>query len=385
MGRPVPILFLFPALEVGGAERQMEALVRSIDRARFRPVVACQHGRGAVAAALEASGTPVHQLSDTRKFDFGFPMRTLRLLRREEIQLVAAHGFSTGVVARLAAGFAGTRVCVLLEHATGERDMSPLKHQINRLLAPRAAAWVAVASGQLDYLQRVKHIPAARIHVIRNGIDPAPYTFLAAERAAHAASVRAELGIPAGAPVAGSLAVLRPEKDLHTFVRAASIVLRSLPEARFVIAGDGPLRRDLEREIGAAGLGGRVILAGWRADIPRFLAALDVSVLCSTDVETLPLAFLESMAAGLPLIGTRVGGLPELIDAERNGLLVPPRQPEALAAALLCVLGNLETAREWGRASREIVEREFGLERMVQGYEDLFARLLVAAGVAVPE
>ena len=384
MGRPVPILFLFPALEVGGAERQMEALVRGLDRARFRPVVACQHGRGAVAAALDAAGVPVYQLSDTRRVDLRFPLRTLALLRREGIRLVAAHGFSTGVVGRLAASVAGVRVRVLLEHATGERDMSPLKHRINRLLAPRATAWVAVAAGQLDYLQRVKHIPAARIHVIRNGIDPAPYTFPAAERAALAARFRAELGIPAGAPVAGCLAVLRPEKDLHTFVRAASIVHGHLPEARFVIVGDGPLRRDLECEIDAAGLRDRVILAGWRDDIPRVLPALDVSVLCSTDVETLPMAFLESMAAGLPLIGTRVGGLPELVDVERNGLLVPPRQPEALAAALVRLLGNLETAREWGRASRQRVEQEFGVDRMVRGYEDLFARLLAAAGVPVP-
>jgi glycosyltransferase involved in cell wall biosynthesis len=384
MGRPVPILFLFPALDVGGAERQLEALVRGLDRARFRPVVACQHGRGAVAVALEGAGVPVYQLSDNRRFDPGFPLRMLELLRREEIRLVASHGFSTGVVGRLAAGVAGVRVCVLLEHATGERDMSPLKHRINRLLAPRATAWVAVAAGQLDYLQRVKHIPASRIHVIRNGIDPAPYMFPAAERAALAARVRAELGIPTGAPVAGSLAVLRPEKDLHTFVRAARIAHASLPEARYIIVGDGPLRRDLEHEIDAVGLGDRVILAGWRADIPQVLAALDVSVLCSTDVETLPMAFLESMAAGLPLIGTRVGGLPELIDAERNGLLIPPRQPEALAAALVRVLRNLETARVWGRASRQRVEREFGLDRMVRGYEDLFARLLAAAGVPVP-
>lgn len=372
---PVPVLFLVPALRVGGAERQLEALVRRLDRRRFAPVVACQHERGPVAAALEAAGIPVVQLSSSRRFEPRFFPRTLALVRRLGVRVVVTQGFSTGIAGRLAALLGGAPVRIVAEHATGERDMSPRKQRLNRLLMPCTSAWVAVAQAQVEYLTQVKKIPRPKIHVIHNGVDAAVYD-LGARRAAVRSQLRAELGIPVAAPVAGSIAVLRPEKDLVTFVRAAPRVLQSLPEAHFVIAGDGPLRGELQREVNALGLAQRVRFAGWRDDIPELLAALDVAVLCSTDVETFPMAFLEAMAAELPLVGTRVGGLSEMIAVEENGLLVPPRQPDALAAALLRLLGDLETARRWGEASRQRVRHDYSVERMVSAYEGLFTALL---------
>ena len=375
MTRPVSILFLFPALRVGGAERQAEALARRLDRRRWRAIVACQHERGEVAAALESAGIPVHLLSGPRRFEAGFLWRTLALVRREKVRLVLTHGFSTGVVGRLAGVLGGAPVRVVLEHSTGERDMTPGKHRVNQLLVPLTSAWVAVAHGQLDYLTQVKRIPADRIHVLHNGIDAAAYD-LGAEREAARLRLRAEWGIDADAPLAGSIAVLRPEKDLQSFVRAAARVQQQLPAARFVVAGDGPLRDALQQQIAALGLEGRFVLAGWRNDVAAVLAALDVAVLCSTDVETFPLAFLEAMAAGLPLVGTRVGGLPEMIAEGVNGLLVSPGREEELAVALQHLLGDLDTARRLGAASRRRVVQEFGLERMVAGYEELFDRLL---------
>jgi glycosyltransferase involved in cell wall biosynthesis len=191
--------------------------------------------------------------------------------------------------------------------------------------------------------------------------------------------VREEFGFDATAPVAGSLAVLRPEKNLRSFVRAAAQVLHSLPAARFVIVGDGPQRQELFQEIMLSGLEGRVVLAGWRDDLPEVLSALDVAVLCSTDVETFPMAFLEAMAAGLPLVGTRVGGLPEMILPGENGLLVEPGSTEELAQALGQVLSDPDRARRWGEASRRRVRQEFAVERMVQRYEALFESLLASS------
>ena len=235
--------------------------------------------------------------------------------------------------------------------------MSPARHRLNRLLHPWTSAWVAVAHGQREYLTGTKRIPASRLRVIPNGIDPTPYRPAGARE-----RVRDELGIPAEAPVAGILAVLRPEKDHRTFLTAARLVLDELPEARFVVVGDGP-----ERE--------RV-----RHDVPAVLTAFDVSVLCSTDVETFPLAFLEAMATGLPLIGTRVGGLPEMIAEERNGLLVGPSDPQGLAAAMRHVLTDAGRRRAWGAESRRRVEEEFGVDRMVRAYQDLFEELLARRG-----
>ncbi len=377
MPEPVSILFLLPALPVGGAERQISALARGLDPVRFRSVVACQHALGPVADELRAAGVPVHLLSGGARFDPGFLPRTVALLRRERVRIVLSHGFSTGVTARVAAVLAGVPVRILAEHSTGERDMTPARHAVNRLLRPLGTAWVAVAHGQRAYLTDVKGVPPSRLHVIPNGIDAAPF----ANREGRA-RVRRDWGIPDDAPVAGILAVLRPEKDHKTFLLAARFVADALPAARFVIVGDGPLAPDVAREVHALDLESRVVLAGRRDDIPAVLAALDVSVLCSTDVETFPMAFLESMAAGLPLVGTRVGGLPEMIEDGRNGRLVRPRDPQGLSEAMREILADPARARRLGEASRRRVIEEFSLPNMISSYEDLFTRLLNRSSAA---
>lgn len=372
----VPVLFLLPALPVGGAERQIAALACGLDPVRFRPLVACQHALGPVADDLCAAGIDVTLLSDSRRFDARFALRLTRFVRSRGVKVILSHGFSTGVAARIAGVLGGAPVRILAEHSTGERDMSPARHRLNRWLAPWTSAWVSVAHGQRDYLVGTKGIPEARIHVIPNGIDPAPY-----RAAAGRTRVRAELGIPEDARVAGILAALRPEKAHRTFLLAARFVADERPDAHFLLVGDGPERDHLAREIHALNLEGRAHLAGRRADVADVLAAFDVSVLCSTDVETFPMAFLESMATGLPLVGTEVGGLGEMIHPEENGILVRPRDPRGLADAMLRILADRELAARFGEASRRLVETEFTLTGMVGAYEALFTRLLAARGI----
>jgi glycosyltransferase involved in cell wall biosynthesis len=368
-----------PTLEVGGAENQIAALALALDRQRFLPLVACQHSLGPVAEKIAAGGVPVHLLGGGGRFDLGFLRRLTGLLKRERVRLIVAHGFSTGVAARLAASWCGVPVRILAEHSTGERDMSPSRHLVNRLLAPWTTAWVSVAASQREYLVRTKGIPPSRLFVIPNGIDLSPFPQSDGRQ-----RVRAEWGFSETHQVAGSLAALRPEKNHKSLLLAARFAVDEFPDARFVIVGEGPLREDLKREIHALDLSRHVVLAGRRADVPAVLAAFDVSVLCSTDVETLPLAFLESMASGLPLVGTRVGGVPELIEPEANGFLVRPRDPRGLADALLSLMRDPERARRFGEESRRRVERSYAIETMVRGYEDLFARLLEAAGISAP-
>ncbi len=371
MDDPVPVLVLLPALALGGVETQIASLVKGLDRSRYRPIVACQHALGPVADDIVSGGVPVHLLSGSRRFDPGFFPRLHRLLKSERVRITISHGFSTGVAARLVGLAAGVPIRILAEHSTGERDMSPFKHRVNRALETLASAHVAVAHGQVDYLVHTKGIPRAKITVIPNGVDPRHF-----ERADARGPMRASLGIEATAPVVGILAALRPEKDHRTFLLAARFVADALPEARFLIAGTGPLEPDLRREIHALDLEGRAFLLGARRDVPELLAAFDVSVLASTDVETLPMAFLESMAAGLPLVGTEVGGIPEIIREGENGRIVRPRDAEGLAAALLELLRDPQLRARMGEASRRIVLERFSLATMIISYEDLFERLL---------
>ncbi len=371
LDEPIPVLVLLPALALGGVETQIASLATGLERRRFRAIVACQHALGPVADDLRAAGISVHLLSGSQRFDTGFFGSLHRLIAKERIRIVISHGFSTGVAARVVGALAGAPVRILAEHSTGERDMTPFKHRVNRLLEPLAAAHVAIASGQIDYLVETKGIPRSKIVVIPNGVGPS-----GENRESMRAPTRAALGVDPAAPVAGILAALRPEKDHRTFLLASRFVADALPEARFLVVGGGPLEEELRREIHALDLEGRALLLGARRDVPQLLAAFDVSVLSSTDVETLPMAFLESMAAGLPLIGTAIGGVPELIDEGVNGRLIRPRDAQGLAEAMLELLRDEGLRRRMGDASRRIVAERFSREAMVRGYEALFERLL---------
>lgn len=362
--RPLPVMFLVTHLETGGAERQLAELVTRMDRARFRPVVVCQKGGGPFFDQIAAAGIEAHTLNTPGRTDPRFFLRLAGVCRRAGIRALVIRGFSTMVTGIAVGRLLGIRPILMAEHATGRIDRDPKKRPIERWLAPKVDGAIAVAKGQIPFLIEDKGFDARRIRVVYNGIDLSQWA--PAERDA---ALLAELGIPGSAPVVGILAMLRPEKDHATFLRAARIVRRKLPEARFLVVGDGAERDRLGALVEELGLSGRVVFTGRRTDVARVLSVFDVSVLSSTTVETFPMAFLEAMAMERPLVTTRVGGVAEMIEEGENGHVVPPRDPEALAAAILDVVSDRERTRAMGRRSRELVEQRFSMERMVRETE----------------
>lgn len=362
--RPLPVLFLVTHLETGGAERQLAELVTRMDRARFRPIVVCQKGGGPFFDQIAAAGIEAHQLRTPHRGDPRFAFRLASICKTRNVRAMVVRGFSTMVVGLLVGKMLGIRPIIMAEHATGRIDRDPKKKPIERRLAPRVDGVIAVAKGQIPFLVEDKGFDPAKIRVVYNGIDLSQWT-----PAPRDTELLAELGIPENAPVVGILAMLRPEKDHATFLEAAKLVRKKLPEARFLLVGDGPERPKLEALVEKLGLGGRVIFAGVRTDVPRLLSVFDVSVLSSVTVETFPMAFLEAMAMETPLVATRVGGVPEMIDEGENGHVVELRDPEALAAALIDVVSDRDRARAMGRRSREIVEERFSMQRMVRDTE----------------
>jgi glycosyltransferase involved in cell wall biosynthesis len=190
--------------------------------------------------------------------------------------------------------------------------------------------------------------------------------------------LRAELGLAPGTPLVGCVGLLRAEKAQIVLVEAAARLRETHPELHVVLVGDGPEQAALEAAIAARGLQDRVLLLGLREDVPGLLGSLDVAVCCS-DREGIPLSVLEYMETARPIVATRVGGLPELIEDGVHGVLVAPRDPAALAGAIAGLLGDPAAAAALGARARERSEREFDPAAVVRRLEALYDELLAGA------
>ena len=179
-------------------------------------------------------------------------------------------------------------------------------------------------------------------------------------------------------PVIAKVAVLRSWKRHDVFLLAARRVLEREPEARFLIVGDGPQRENLERKVKELGLERAVIMTGHRTDVPAILSITDVSCLVSDSAEGVPQTVTQSLAMGKAVIGTNVGGIPELIVDEVTGYLIPPEDPDILADRILSLLNDPAKAQAMGRAGRRLIEERYTCEIMVERLERLYREVLTA-------
>jgi glycosyltransferase involved in cell wall biosynthesis len=221
-----------------------------------------------------------------------------------------------------------------------------------------------------DHISR--GFPPKKIKAIHNGIELAEYDL---PPDLSRASRRAELGIPADAPVVITLAVLREGKGHHTLLTAVPTVLQRKPETKFLIVGGGPLEGQLRDHVRNEGLIQSVIFTGMRHDVPLLLGLADVSVLPS-EHDPLPTVVLESMAMRLPVVGMNSGGVPEMIVDGQTGLLVPPRDPRALSEAILALLIDPARAKQMGESGRARVEVEFNALGWARKMEAVYDEIL---------
>ncbi|HBL19107.1 MAG: hypothetical protein A2X36_16255 [Elusimicrobia bacterium GWA2_69_24] len=273
-----------------------------------------------------------------------------------------------------AAGIAALAAADGLPWVAHRRVDFPLRGPLGRLKY-RSAARIVAVSGSIRAVLEAAGLPAARIAVIPDCIplteEEARTAGLAAgplrpatgeERTALRGLLESEYGIPAEAPLVGNLAALVPHKDQATLLRAAALVLRRLPEARFVILGDGPLRSELEGLVSSLGIRTAVLLPGRQPDPKPWLRSLDLYVQSSWG-EGMGSVILEAMACRIPVAATRAGGIPEVVTDGTSGRLAPPRDPQALAETILDSLQDGPAARRRAQAAGEALER-FGLARL---------------------
>jgi len=203
-------------------------------------------------------------------------------------------------------------------------------------------------------------IPAERIEVVHDGVNISAIDKIEVE------DVHKAFFLPHGAPIVGNVAALVPHKGQKVLIEAAALVTRQVPDARFVILGEGELRDPLERQVKELGLERHVFLPGFRANVIALQKSFDIFAMSSV-TEGLGSSMLDAMACGVPVVGTRAGGIPEAIEHGRSGLLVRPNHADELAAALVDLLKNPALRAQLGAAGRRRVEQEFSVEKMVEG------------------
>lgn len=363
---PLKVMFVITSMPVGGAESLLAELLRRMDRQRFSPELCCLKERGPLGEVL-AEEVPTFAWLIGHKFDVAVLWRLAWLFRRRGIDAVVTVGAGDKMFwGRLAAWLADVPVVCAALHATGYPDRV---ERINRLLAPLTDAFIAVAEPHARHLVEHEGCPAAKVRVIPNGVDPEKFRPRPGGR-----QLKPSLGIPADAPVVGIVAALRPEKNHELFLRMAALVVRRVPEAHFLIVGDGPERPQIEQCCAEFGLSERVHLLGTRTDVAELLGMIDVVALTSRN-EANPVSILEAMAAARPVVATAVGSVGETVIEGQTGHLVPPGDAVALASRVVGLLRDTPRAAAMGRAGREHVLNHWSVDRMVRGYEELLAEI----------
>lgn len=368
---PTRVLWLIKGLGLGGAEQLLARSARYVDRSRYEYRAAfLLPWKTALVDDLEAMGIPVTCLHHRIPGDPRVVYHLARLLRRNRIDILHAHLPYTGIIGRCAARLAGTPHVIYTEHNLQER-YRPLTRFLNQATLNLCDLTVAVSEEVRRSLLASSIARRKTVRTILNGID----ADLMCEQAKAGGDVRQEFNIPPDRPIVGVVNVFRTQKRLDIWIRAAGKIAQAEPNAVFMIVGDGPLRAEIEAKAAREGLGGRVYFPGLRSDAPRLIAAFDIFMMAS-EFEGLPIAVLEAMALRVPVVATSVGGLPDVLNDGRCGLLVEPGNPYVLAERVVTLLRTPSLRRSLAEAAALRVRERFSIARMVRETEDVYREVL---------
>lgn len=356
------ILFLYPTLAVGGAERQLALLAPRLQERGFRPVVATLRQRGHYFHEVAAAGVPTVHVGMRGRTDPRALVHAYRLWRLKP-SLVFTQGVNAQVLGQAIAYRAGA-VHVTAEHAGSGFVRGAHRTLLAQVVARTVDHVVCVSASQVPDLRGLGYREPA-IHVIPNGIPDVEPTRPAAE-------IRRGLGLGEEDFVALLVANLRAEKRVDVFVESIAQATRTDPRIRGVVVGGGP-ELELARSQ-ARSAHGAVLVLGERSDVPDLMGCAD-AVCLSSDLEAVPLTLLEAMAARKPVIATAVGGVPEIVTEGETGLLVPPGDPAAFAEATLALAADPDLGRRMGEKARVRFESKYTVELMTDRYVALFSAL----------
>lgn len=367
MNQPTGVLYLISTWVVGGTETQLLSLLRYIDRDRYQPHVCALYHDTKIGPVMAEVGVAALSLNIRRVRYLDTLPRLMRLAdycRSHNVRVI--QGVRTDQLARLVGWMAGVPVVL-----GGQRDICTGHHlaSIRGVFDRRLSGIVANSEAAARHRQGLSGVRPEHFYVVPNGLDLRPFD--------HSVSLERRVVAPDLPPDAPTLIIvgrLKIETKGHRIVLEA-LTRPALHDTHLLVAGDGPDRAALEGLINQMGLHGRVHLLGHRADVANILLLSDVAVVASTN-ESSPNVILEAWAARRPVVATRVGGVPELVEHGANGLLVPPSNPDALAEAAATLLHNPALRNRLAQHGRATVERRYSAQTMAARMADLYDLLL---------
>jgi len=361
--RPMRLLLVADSLNVGGAERHVVSLALALVQRGHRVTLVCSV-EGALAPLAEQAGVLVRPLLRRlvkRRLSPTFVWKLARFLRQSQFDLVHAHMYASALAS--ASALLGTAIPLVITEHSQASWRSRYARRCNQWSYQRATHIIAVSKEIRRRLIEQDGVPLERVSVIMNALPPMP-----------ARHMYTQPDLPAAlenGPLVGVVARLHTEKGVEYFLEAAATILQYVPHTHFLVIGDGPLRRELQEYAGLLGVQEHVHFLGFRMDAQALIGLLDVLVVPSLSEGT-PLVTLEAMAAGVPVVASAVGGIPEQIRHYREGLLVPSGDAAVLANAVLRLLQDPLWAQKLGEAGRQRGLTHFSFARMVQETEAVY-------------
>lgn len=378
----VKVLHIVTKLELGGAQKNVLSILETLDKKKYNLFLVSGKEGILVKDALALKGVEVNLIWPLyRQINLFFDLLAIyeiyRYIKKKKIEIVHTHSSKAGILGRWAAKLAGVPVIVHTIHGWEFHQwqnsfLNLLYSSLERITARITTSFVAVSQYDIQAGLKRNIGTQKKYHLIRYGIKKEDFSNIRVD----IKSKKEELAFNSGSSVVGMIACFKPQKSPLDFIKVAQRVSKTVPEARFLLVGDGKLRKAIESLIQRSALNSKVILTGWRRDIPRIISLLDIVVLSSL-WEGLPLVVLEAMAGAKPIVATSVGGIPELIQDGENGFLVSPRDARSMSEKVVFLLKDKGLSQRFGQRGRELFNSShFQTDYMISQLDNLYDSLV---------
>jgi len=372
----ISVCHLLPALPAHGAEQLLLDIVRKMDRERFSLSVCLISERGPLVGEFEALGIPVTFIPKKGRKDLSVVFRLASFWREKKFDIVHTHLFTADLWGRLA-GLLSRVPIVSTSHTTSDPNIGRLGRWLDRILDRRNTAVICVSDAVRKYRIEEAGFDPKKLHLVENGIDLDRF-----EASVPREKVLGRLGVDPKRRWIAIVGRLVPLKGHRYLIEALSLLAGKFPEAGILVVGEGECEADLKSRAALLGLEDRVVFLGLRRDVPEILRAADILAMPSSR-EGLPIVLLEAMAAGLPVVVTRVGGIPEVVEEGKTGFFVT-QEPASIASALGRLLENPDLAGALGKNGRTLAEERYDIRKVARRYENLYRSLLARRASAEP-